>query len=75
MLVKCIESGGTKSRDLITVGKYYSVYNCNYTSNGDYMHGMSYYLINDAGMKERYSSKLFVSVQELRDSLLDELGL
>lgn len=68
MLVKCIESGGTKSRDLITVGKLYELHNSNYDN-----YGMSYFIINDIGIPERYSSKLFVSVQELRDSLIDEI--
>ena len=73
MLVKCIESGGSKSRDLLTVGKLYELHNHNYSEVGYYMYGMSYYIINDGGMRERYSSKLFISVQELRDNLLDKI--
>lgn len=80
MLVKCISSGGSKSRDLITVGKYYTLYNYDYTlsnfdNNGYYMYGLSYYIINDGGIRERYSSKLFISVQEVRVGLFDELGI
>lgn len=75
MLVKCIESGGSKSRDLITVGKLYKLYNHNYSEVGYYMYGMSYYIINDSGIPDRYSSTLFISVQQLRDSLLEDLGL
>jgi hypothetical protein len=73
MLVRCIESGGSKSRDLITVGRLYELYNSNYSSVGYYMYGMSYYIINDRGIKDRYSSTLFISVQELRDNMLDEI--
>jgi hypothetical protein len=73
MLVKCIESGGSKSRDLITVGKLYELYNHNYSEVGYYMYGGSYYIINDSGIPDRYSSTLFISVQELRDSLLDKI--
>ena len=73
MLVKCIKSGGSKSRDLITVGRLYELYKSNYSEVGYYMYGGSYYIINDSGIRERYSSTLFISVQELRDSLLYEI--
>ncbi len=72
-LVESIESGGSKSRDLITVGRLYELYNHNYNEVGYYMYGGSYCIINDSGIRDRYSSTLFISVQELRDNMLYEI--